>query len=182
MNSEEENKHLALLYSNYQGKRVDDWIEIAKSCKALADFYGSHQKLADKVGRTREDIRSTIKLLDLPKEIQKMVEGGKINKDVAWRITSVPGKENQIKIANAVENMNGHDARELVYYFTRDQKISLDDYRKRISQSKDEVENVSIFIIPLEKEKFNSFSKIAKKKNKTPQKLILELIDKIIGE
>ena len=53
MNEAEENKHLAVLFTNYQGKRVDNWIEIANSCKKLSDFYGSHQKLAEKINRTR---------------------------------------------------------------------------------------------------------------------------------
>ena len=181
MNESEENKYLAILYNNLQGKRVDDWIEIAQVCKKLSDFYGSHQKLAEKVGRTREDIRSTIKLLDLPKEVQKMVKDDKLHKDVAWRIVSVPKTENQIKIAKAVEGMNVHDARELVYYFTRDQTISLDDYKNKIKHAKNKVENLALLVIPIDKEKFAKFNHIAKNKSKTPQKLVLELVDKMIS-
>lgn len=182
MEDSEENRNLAILFNNFQGKRVDNWIEIAKACKQLSDFYGSHKKLAEKVGRTREDIRSTIKLLDLPKEVQKMVEKAEINKDVAWRIASVPNEENQIKIAKAVQGMNVHDARELVYYYTQDQNISLEEYRNKINRMRNKVENISLLIIPIDKDKFRKFSEIAKKKNKTPQKLILELIDKISGD
>ena len=182
MEESKENRYLAILFNNFKGKRVDNWIEIAKACKRLSDFYGSHKKLAEKIGRTREDIRSTIKLLDLPKEVQLMVEKGEIHKDVAWRIASVPNKENQIKIAKAVQGMNVHDARELVYYFTRDQTISLEAYRNKINQMRNKVENISLLVIPIDKNKFTKFSELAKRKNKTPQKLILELIDKILGD
>jgi hypothetical protein len=177
MDAKEENRNLAILIDNFQGHRNSDWITIARVCKKLKDFYGSDSKLGEKVGKTREHIREILKLLDLTPELQKAVKNNSLNKEVAWRIAGVDGKKNQLKLAKAVKGMNAHDGRELVYYFARDPQISLDEYRKKILNAKNKIENIRVIVLPLSEDKFAKLNAIAKNRNKTPQKLILELID-----
>jgi ParB-like chromosome segregation protein Spo0J len=151
MKQSEENKLLALLYSNFQGKQktVGDWLSLAEASKKLAEHYGSQQKLADLIGVSRELIRSTIKLADLPPEVKKLVRSRKLSHELAWRIGAIPGKRNQIKIANAIVNLGIHDAREVVFRYKQNPNLDIHDYIKKLTASKDKFEHITVFMVAL---------------------------------
>src|SRR3989344_4673750 len=109
----DEEKIIAILYANFRGKKkkVHDWIYLAKLLKKLSGHYGSYTELARKLGLSPETVRETLKLLELPKEVQDMVKDEKLKHEVAWRIESIKDKEAQIKVAKAVAGLDSHNAR-----------------------------------------------------------------------
>ncbi len=180
MDEKKENRNLAILLKNLQGYRTDDWITIAKACKELKEFYGSDYKIAQKVGKTREHIREILKLLDLTPELQESVRNDKLVKEVAWRIAGIKEKSKQKIIAKAVDGLNAHDARELVYYYVRNPEGSLDDYKGKILNTKNRIEDMQVIILPINKETLIRLKSVAKTKDTTVQKLILTLVNRFL--
>ena len=77
---ESKNQRLANLFLNLKGskKKMDDWINIAKICKKVLDSSKNRKEAASQLGVSPELIRSIVSLLDLPLEVQKMINDVKI--------------------------------------------------------------------------------------------------------
>jgi len=173
-----ENKLIAVLYANLRGKgqKQNNWIEIAEISKSLTEFYGSYKTLANKLGISEELIRETLKLLDLPNELKKLVSDGKIKHEVAWRIASINDKKNQIKIANSIIGLNTHDARDLVRIFKNNPKLNIEDYLERLKKSKNNIQSINLIILPIKELDYKTIKKEAIKNNLTVEKFILDVI------
>lgn len=177
-----EEKKLAVLYLSLRGRKKKryDWIYIANICKELEDYYGSTKKVAKKAGVSYEQIRTILKLLKLPKEVQRLIKEGKILQDAAQRIARIRNPKDQIKVAKSITGLRSHDARELMQYAKTHPNLSLEKYKKRIVKSKKKVKKIRIVIIPFEEETYDILNKISNKKKITPSKLIKEMVDKQI--
>lgn len=178
MNTDEE-RILALLFVNLGGKKKKrhDWIFIAKNCKKLSDYYGSYKKVADKVGRSPELIRSILKLLELPKDVQNLIKDRKILLDVGEAISTINKEKRQIEIAKAVVGLNAHDARALIRYAKANESATLNDYRKKIMKSKRKSESINFVLVSINDNNYKNLKRVAIKKGITPQKLIAEIVD-----
>lgn len=83
--SADEKLELALV-ENIQRKNLNP-IETAMAFKRLNDDFGlKHHEIAKKVGRARTSVSNMIRLLSLPKEVQKAVMDGKLNEGQARAI------------------------------------------------------------------------------------------------
>lgn len=173
-----EEKLIAALYANFRGKKkkINDWMSIAETVDKLSKFYGSHKKLASHLGVSSELIRETLKLLELPNEVQQIVREGKLKHEVAWRIASIKGKENQIKIANKVIGMKTHDARDLVRLFRINQDIDIERYSSQLKKSKKGIEKINLVIVPMKQIDYFYLKKEASQNKITPSKLISDII------
>ena len=172
-----EEKLIAVLFANFHKKRkLNDWMYIAKQVKKLSDYYGDYRKLADKLGLHHETVREILKLLKLPKKIQQYVKEGKIKHEVAWRIASIKGEKNQIKITEALIGLDTHNARDLVRIFKNDPSINLSNYVKRFKITKPSIEKINLVIVPMSQFDYLKIKKESKKKNKSPEKFISEVI------
>jgi len=173
-----EEKSLGILYANFQGKKrkINDWILIANQVKKLSDHYGSHKKLATYLDVSEELLRETLKLLELPKEVQELVRNNILKHEVAWRIASVKGEHNQIKIAKSMVGLATHDARNLVRLFRENPDINIEELKQMIKKSKTSVINYSFIIVPVKQIDQVYLKREANKKKTTPSKLISEEI------
>ena len=93
-------------------------IEEAKSfVRLLKEFHGiSVADLAKKLGVSQPKIYNSLKLLELPDEIQRMVADKKISPVTVSGLHSVPKKETKIRIAKKIvnERLSGKEAQELI--------------------------------------------------------------------
>lgn len=78
-------------------------IEEAKGYKQLLKTSGMTQEaLAKAVSKSRSTITNSLRLLDLPEEVQQMIYDGKLTAGHARAILAVPDEENRIKLAHKV--------------------------------------------------------------------------------
>ena len=174
-----ENKLLAIIYSNFsgKGKQTNDWIFLAKKLKELKDLYKSEKKVAKNTGISYEMVRSTIKLLDLPREIQKLVKDDKLSQDLGWRLLGIKNKKKQIIVAKAIEGLDAHDGRDMIRYAKNNPEKKIKEQINRLKQSKKQTENVNLIIITLNDDNYKTLNEISKKNKTNPQKMITKIIN-----
>jgi len=92
-----QDKLVLALIENIQRSNLNP-IEEARAYKQLADeFHFSHIEIGEKTGKSRPVISNTIRLLNLPEEIQKGLGEGKITYSEARTILSLPTEESQLE-------------------------------------------------------------------------------------
>lgn len=173
-----EDKILAILYSNFsgKGKQIHDWIYIAEKLKELKDFYKSEKKVAENLSISHEMVRSTIKLLDLPKEVRQLVRQAKISQDLGWRLLGIKNKKDQIKVARAITSLSAHDARDMIRYAKNNPDKSIEKQIERLKKSKKKIQKINLVVIYLEEENYRILKEISKKNGVQPQKMISKII------
>ena len=78
-------------------------IEEAHAYAALVDEFGiTHERIAELVGRSRVAVTNVLRLLELPDDVQAMIEGGELSEGHARALLGVPGHEERRKVARAV--------------------------------------------------------------------------------
>ncbi len=174
----DENKKIAILYANFRGKRrkIHDWIYLAEITKELSEYYGSYKKLSEKLGISNELVRETLKLLELPKEVKKMISERKINHEVAWRISSIDGEKNQIRVAKAIYGLNTHDGRDVVRVFRNNPELNIEGYVETLKKSKDKIKKINLIVIPLDKNDYSQIKEKSQRYNISINKFISKFI------
>ena len=182
MKNFDEEKILANLYLNLKGskKKRDNWIEIARNCRQLTDYYGSAQIVAEKLGVSYEIVRSVLTLLTLPEEVQEIIARNQILFDVGQRLSRIKNKETQIKVAKIIIGLSSHDARQVIQYTKKYPDASIDDFKRRLIGSKDKIEKINLIVVPFREENFAILKKISEKQKTSPEKLIREIVDQWI--
>lgn len=118
-------------------------IEEAKGYRQLLDTKGLTQDgLAKILSKSRSAIANTLRLMDLPQEVQDMMEEGQITAGHARAILAVPTEEGRIKLAQKVvaENLTVRQTENLAPLFsvTRDEikpKNPAPQYFKRAART-----------------------------------------------
>lgn len=118
-------------------------IEEARGYRQLLDTKGLTQEgLAKILSKSRSAIANTLRLMDLPQEVQEMMEEGQITAGHARAILAVPTEEGRIKLAQKVvaENLTVRQTENLAPLFsvTRDEikpKNSAPQYFKRAART-----------------------------------------------
>jgi len=78
-------------------------IEEAHAYAALVDEFGiTHGRIAELVGRSRVAVTNVLRLLELPDDVQAMIESGELSEGHARAILGVPGHEERRKVARVV--------------------------------------------------------------------------------
>lgn len=182
MKTMDEDELLASLYLNLKGskKKRINWIEIAHQCKQLRNLYGSTRITAEKLGVSDELVRAILTLLTLPEEVQQYIKNNQILFDAAQRMARIKNKETQIKVADAIIGLKSHDQRQVIQYAKGYPHASLDDFIERLVDSKDIIEKLILLILPLQEDTYTILKKMGEKEKKSPEKLILRIIDQWI--
>lgn len=90
--SDEQAAALALI-ENLQREDLDP-IEVAEGCRRLIDQYGLTQEVAaQRLGKSRSALTNTMRLLNLPDEVQQQVRSGAISAGHAKALLGLPGAE-----------------------------------------------------------------------------------------
>lgn len=118
-------------------------IEEARGYRQLLDTKGLTQEgLAKILSKSRSTIANTLRLMDLPQEVQDMMEEGQITAGHARAILAVPTEEGRIKLAQKVvtENLTVRQTENLAPLFsvTRDEikpKNPAPQYFKRAART-----------------------------------------------
>ena len=118
-------------------------IEEARGYRQLLDTKGLTQEgLAKILSKSRSAIANTLRLMDLPQEVQDMMEEGQITAGHARAILAVPTEESRIKLAQKVvaENLTVRQTENLAPLFsvTRDEikpKNPAPQYFKRAART-----------------------------------------------
>lgn len=118
-------------------------IEEARGYRQLLDTKGLTQEgLAKILSKSRSAIANTLRLMDLPQEVQDMMEEGQITAGHARAILAVPTEEGRIKLAQKVvaENLTVRQTENLAPLFsvTRDEikpKNPVPQYFKRAART-----------------------------------------------
>lgn len=131
---EERNLTLALI-ENIQRADLDP-IEEARAYRALVDrFKLRQQDVAEKVGRDRATITNSLRLLNLPDEIQEGISDGSISTGHAKVILSVSGRSRQTDLFREIVK-KGLSVRALEQ-IVKDRKAGNEDPEKRPAPRKD---------------------------------------------
>jgi len=131
---EERNLTLALI-ENIQRADLDP-IEEARAYRALVDrFKLRQQDVAEKVGRDRATITNSLRLLNLPDEIQEGISDGSISTGHAKVILSVSGRSRQTDLFREIVK-KGLSVRALEQ-IVKDRKAGNEDQEKRPAPRKD---------------------------------------------
>ena len=90
------------LIENLQREQLNALEEAAAYQQLLDDFQATHEQLAQKVGRSRSHITNTLRLLNLPPEVQTRVAAGTITAGHARALLSLDSPEDQIQLAKRI--------------------------------------------------------------------------------
>ena len=78
-------------------------IEEAQAYASLVDEFGlTHERVAELVGRSRVAVSNLLRLLELPDDVQRMVEQGELSEGHARALLGLPGHEERRKAARVV--------------------------------------------------------------------------------
>ena len=82
-------------------------LEEARGYRQLLDEKDLTQEELSKIlSKSRSAITNTLRLMDLPTEVQDLLEGGRITAGHARAILAVPSEEGRIRLAEKVVNEN----------------------------------------------------------------------------
>ncbi|MFI7690552.1 ParB/RepB/Spo0J family partition protein [Nonomuraea sp. NPDC049655] len=90
------------LIENLQREQLNALEEAAAYQQLLDDFQATHEQLASKVGRSRSHITNTLRLLNLPPEVQLRVAAGTISAGHARALLGLSSAEEQVELAKRI--------------------------------------------------------------------------------
>jgi ParB family transcriptional regulator, chromosome partitioning protein len=90
------------LIENLQREQLNALEEAAAYQQLLDDFQATHEQLAQKVGRSRSHITNTLRLLNLPPDVQLKVAAGTVSAGHARALLGLSGAEEQIQLAKRI--------------------------------------------------------------------------------
>lgn len=103
--SEQEKLELSLI-ENIQRKNLNP-IEEAASYQRLTDEFNlTQEQIAKRLGKSRSNIANTIRLLNLPQEIQRAIVDGKISEGHARVILGLPTEKEQLDFLKKILQYN----------------------------------------------------------------------------
>jgi ParB family chromosome partitioning protein len=152
----EERRKLELaLIENIQREDLDPISKAQAFYKLINDFSLTQQELAERLGKSREVIANTLRLLQLPLEAQNALREGKINEAHARAILSFshPDKRRAFLKEILARNLSGREALELAQRLlnpkettTRRRNISLDPQDLEIKEKLEEILETPVYI------------------------------------
>ncbi|MEU8321237.1 ParB/RepB/Spo0J family partition protein [Nonomuraea sp. NPDC048881] len=90
------------LIENLQREQLNALEEAAAYQQLLDDFQATHEQLASKVGRSRSHITNTLRLLNLPPEVQLRVAAGTISAGHARALLGLSSADEQVELAKRI--------------------------------------------------------------------------------
>ena len=91
--------------------------------RLLTEHQMTQAELADKVSKSRSAIANTLRLLDLPDEVQEMLADDKITAGHARAVLSVPNEDRRINLAQRIvaDGLSVREAEQLARLFAAGQ-------------------------------------------------------------
>jgi ParB family chromosome partitioning protein len=120
--NEVESLELALI-ENLQRQDLNPMEEAQGYRRLLTEHQMTQAELADKVSKSRSAIANTLRLLDLPEEVQDLLGEDKLTAGHARAVLSVPDDERRLKLAHKIvdEGLSVREAETLARLFAAGQ-------------------------------------------------------------
>jgi ParB family chromosome partitioning protein len=117
-----ETLELALI-ENLQREDLNSMEEAHGYRRLLTEHQMTQAELADKVSKSRSAIANTLRLLDLPEEVQDMLAEDKLTAGHARAVLSVPDEERRLKLALRIvaDGLSVREAEQLARLFAAGQ-------------------------------------------------------------
>ncbi|MEV4251914.1 ParB/RepB/Spo0J family partition protein [Spirillospora sp. NPDC049652] len=90
------------LLENLHRQQLNPLEEAAAYQQLLEDFGATHEQLASRIGRSRPHITNTLRLLNLPPNVQRRVAAGVLSAGHARALLSLDGAEAQDRLAQRI--------------------------------------------------------------------------------
>jgi ParB family chromosome partitioning protein len=90
------------LIENLHREQLNPLDEAAAYRQLLDDFGATHEDLAARIGRSRPHITNTLRLLQLPAEVQRRVAAGVLSAGHARALLGIDGAEAQARVAQRI--------------------------------------------------------------------------------
>lgn len=88
-------------------------IEEAEAYRSLQESFGlSHEEMGKRVGKGRVSVTNTLRLLNLPEEVQDLLRSGRLSAGQARPLLALDSREEQVRLAERAVN-GGLSARQL---------------------------------------------------------------------
>jgi len=130
----EEHKKLEIaLIENIQREDLGLMAKAKAFQQLISEFGLTQQVLAERLGKSREVIANTLRLLQLPFEVQKAIEEGRLNEGHARAILSFSNPEQRRLFYKEVlvKNLSGREAQELAQKYLMINKDSNSQARRK---------------------------------------------------
>jgi ParB family chromosome partitioning protein len=120
--SEGESLELALI-ENLQREDLNAMEEARGYRRLLTEHQMTQSELAGKVSKSRPAIANTLRLLDLPEEVQEMLAADRITAGHARAVLAVPDEERRVKLARRIaeDGLSVREAEQLARLFAAGQ-------------------------------------------------------------
>ncbi len=118
-------------------------VEEAEGIKSLIETYGfTQEKAAERVGKSRVAVTNTLRLLNLPKSILKLLSDGKISAGHSRALLSLDDEKEMLRIADAVvsQDLSVRQVEKMVKYANQGEKAKPKKREKKRDKYYDEVE------------------------------------------
>jgi ParB family chromosome partitioning protein len=94
------------IVENIQRENLNAIEEAQAFRRLIAEFGLSQADLAGMVGKDRSSVANTLRLLNLPEEVQRMVEDGTLTGGHARALLSLPTQKEQLALARRIAEQN----------------------------------------------------------------------------
>jgi len=182
MKTLDEQTALAIVFANIKRKkRTEDLVTVAEAFDQLVRLYGSQRAVAEKVGlRSPEMVREFLKILSLPAEVKQLVRTRKIDRvDVAYRISMLPSRQEQIKAAKEHAGLSTDDVRD-VKRLMSSQGTSVEESKKRVLESR--LRGLHVFVMDFDDEEYKQLISQARQERIDPAELVKDVVRRWLGK
>jgi len=176
MKTLDEQTALAIVFANIKRKkRTEDLVTVAEAFDHLVALYGSRRVVAEKVGlRSPEMVREFLKILSLPPEVKQLVRTRRIDRlDVAYRISMLPSRRDQIKAATERAGLSTDDVRD-VKRLMSNQGMSAEQAKKKVLDSR--LRGLHVFVMDFDDEQYKRLMSQARQERTDPAELVKQVV------
>jgi len=147
-NVADEQAMIMALVENLQRKDLNP-IEVARACKQIIDSTGmTQEELAEVLGMSRSNFTNLLRLLDLPEEVQTLIQKGDITVGHAKVLLSLKDGDEILKLAKVVaqRNLSVRELEQLCKTSKKDNtsKNSMDPHVKKLKQVFAEIKSIPV--------------------------------------
>ena len=147
-NVADEQAMIMALVENLQRKDLNP-IEVARACKQIIDSTGmTQEELAEVLGMSRSNSTNLLRLLDLPEEVQTLIQKGDITVGHAKVLLSLKDGDETLKLAKVVaqRNLSVRELEQLCKTSKKDNtsKNSMDPHVKKLKQVFAEIKSIPV--------------------------------------
>jgi len=177
MKALDEQRALAIVFANTKRKkRTEDLVTIAEAFDHLVKLYGSRRAAARKVGLSAEMVREFLKILSLSAEVKQLVRTRKIDRlDVAYKISILPNREEQIKAARQSVGLSTDDVRD-VKRLMSSAGMSAEESKKKVLESR--LRGLHLFVMDFDDEQYKQLMSQAREERMDPAELVKQVVSR----